>query len=68
MLFPAFVEFTVTKTGNVENTNVLQGVSPEIDKEALRVVSLMSGLWEPGKDKGKSVNVKLTIPVKFALN
>ncbi|MEI7596995.1 MAG: M56 family metallopeptidase [Bacteroidota bacterium] len=62
-----FVGFVVTSNGKVANVSLKRGVNPELDKEALRVVALMDGMWIPGKDKGKQVDVELTIPVNFSL-
>ena len=61
-----FVQFIVDKKGAVTNAKVVRGVDPDLDKEALRVINLMEK-WTPGKNKGKTVKVKYTIPINFAL-
>jgi TonB family protein len=61
------VKFVVTKKGEIAYAKVVTGVSPELDKEALRVVNLMPR-WIPGKQKGTPVNVMFTLPVNFSLN
>ena len=60
------VAFVVNKTGEVEDPVVVRCVSPELDREALRVVRAMPK-WTPGMHKGKPVNVKYTIPISFKL-
>ena len=60
------VKFVVDKEGNVVNPQVIRGVDPFLDKEALRVVSKMPK-WEPGTQNGKKVAVWYTIPVYFKL-
>ena len=60
------VTFVIMKDGSITNAEVVRGVDPLLDKEALRVVNLMPK-WKPGKQRGKAVNVKYTIPVMFRL-
>ncbi|MBK9420414.1 MAG: energy transducer TonB [Flavobacteriales bacterium] len=61
-----YVEFVVEKDGSVEDVSVRRGVSPGLDKEALRAVRSMPK-WSPGKMNGKAVKVRFTIPVDFKL-
>ena len=56
----------IDKEGNVNDIKVLRGVDPLLDNEAIRVIKSMPK-WTPGKQKGKAVNVKYTIPVSFKL-
>lgn len=60
------VQFIVTKEGKVINPVVVRGVTPLLDKEAIRVVTEMPD-WKPGKQRGVSVNVKYSIPIMFRL-
>ena len=60
------VRFVVTTEGGVTDFEVLKGVDPLLDTEAVRVVSLLSG-WKPGAIRGKPVNVFYTLPVTFLL-
>ena len=60
------VQFVVDKDGTITDTKVVRGVSPEIDAEALRVVGMMPK-WNPGKQRGKAVAVKYTLPMMFRL-
>lgn len=61
------VEFIVEKDGTLSNIKVVKSVSPELDGEAIRVMSTMSA-WVPGKQKGEPVRVKFTVPVMFRLS
>lgn len=60
------VRFVVTKTGKVSNVEVMRGVDPSLDREAVRVVEAMPA-WKPGTQKGEAVNVYFTMPIVFKL-
>ena len=60
------VGFTVNEDGSVSDVKVMRSVTPELDKEAVRVVKSMPK-WTPGKLEGKVVKVKYTVPVSFRL-
>lgn len=60
------VQFVVNKDGSIVDAKVLRGVDPYLDKEALRVIGSMPK-WKPGKQRGKPVRVKYTVPVMFRL-
>ena len=60
------VQFVVEKDGSIANARVLRGIDPELDKEAVRVISAMPK-WKPGTQKGEAVRVKYTVPVMFRL-
>ncbi len=60
------VQFVVNSKGKVEDAQVLAGVDPALDKEALRVI-MSSPLWTPGKQSGKAVKVLFTFPINFIL-
>jgi len=59
--------FSIDKKGKIVDKKVLVKLSPEADREALRILSL-SDNWEPGFHDGKSIKTTITIPVKFKLN
>ena len=61
------VTFIVNKDGAIVEGEVVKSVDPLLDAEALRVVNAMPA-WIPGKQKGKPVRVKYTIPVNFRLS
>ena len=60
------VQFVVTREGDITDAAVAKGVDPYLDAEALRVIKSMPK-WKPGKQRGKEVNVKYTLPVQFRL-
>jgi protein TonB len=61
-----FMQFTINSKGEVVDAKVTRGVDPNLDKEALRVVS-SSPLWEPGKQRGRPVNVRFSFSIFFVL-
>ncbi len=60
------VQFVVERDGSISDVHTLRGVNPDLDAEAIRVVSLMPK-WKPGKQRGKAVAVKYTMPIMFRL-
>lgn len=60
------VNFFVDKDGSIGGARVIKSVDPQLDAEALRVVSSMPN-WTPGMQKGKPVRVSYTVPVSFRL-
>ena len=60
------VQFVVGKDGSISDVHTVRSVSPELDAEAVRVVSMMPK-WNPGKQRGKAVSVKYTMPIMFRL-
>ena len=56
----------VERDGTITDVHVARGVDPYLDKEAVRVVQSMPK-WIPGKQNGKAVRVKFTVPVMFRL-
>ncbi len=59
-------QFVVNKDGSIVDVEVVRAVDPSLDKEAIRVIKSMPN-WTPGKQRGKSVRVKYTLPVNFKL-
>lgn len=57
-------QFVVGEDGVIRDVKVLRSVSPELDAEAIRVMNSMPK-WEPGKQDGKPVPVRYTVPVNF---
>jgi protein TonB len=58
--------FTVNKDGSISETEILKGVDPLLDAEAVRIIGLMPK-WTPGKKNGQPVRVRYTVPVTFRL-
>ncbi|WP_254561511.1 energy transducer TonB [Dyadobacter diqingensis] len=61
-----FTSFVVCEDGTLCDYQVIKGVHKSMDEEALRVVSEMSGKWEPGWMRGKKVRVKFNLPINFS--
>lgn len=63
-----YVEFVVNKEGEVTDAKVVRGVSngSGLDKEALRVIKGLPK-WKPGKQAGRAVPVRFTLPIKFTI-
>ena len=60
------VDFIIGKDGKVYDVKVVRGVSPELDAEAVKVISA-SPKWKPGRFAGEKVRVSMTVPVEFRL-
>ena len=59
--------FTVKEDGSIADVNIVRGISPSLDAEAVRVLSGMPR-WEPGMQNGKAVATLYTVPVMFKLD
>lgn len=58
--------FVVERDGSITDVQVVRGVDPSLDKEAIRVIQSMPK-WKPGKQRGSAVRVRFTLPVVFRL-
>jgi hypothetical protein len=56
----------VSEDGSVTDVNVVRGVSPGLDREAVRVVKMLPK-FKPGRQQGKPVKVYYNLPVVFKL-
>lgn len=61
-----FVTALIEKDGMISNVELLKGIGGGCDEEALRVIKSMP-TWNPGKQRGKPVRVRVTMPITFAL-
>lgn len=61
------VEFIIEKDGRVTNVLVVNGVSDDIDAEAVKVI-LASPKWKPAKLNGENVRVKTAVAIDFKLS
>jgi TonB family protein len=59
-----FVQFIVMKDGKLNDVKVVKGIGAGCDEEAVRVIR-EGPAWSPGKQRGKEVNVRMILPVKF---
>lgn len=60
------VDFIIDKDGKVTDVRVVRGVDPDLDEEAVRVISA-SPKWKPGRMNGQKVRTSVTVPVEFRL-
>jgi len=60
------VQYMIDKEGAVRQAKVMRGVSPDLDREALRVTNLITG-WTPATQNGKPIDRMVTMPVQFKL-
>jgi len=60
-----YIEARIDKNGNIIDAIVKKGLGAGLDEEALNAVK--STKFIPGKQRGKAVNVKMVIPIKFVL-
>lgn len=61
------VSFIVEADGSISNCEVVGKCTPELDAEAIRVVSNMPK-WIPGRSGGAPVRCTYTLPISFKLN
>ncbi len=59
-------QFVVNRDGSIVDVEVVRGVDKSLDAEAVRVIKSMPK-WSPGKQRGKAVRVKYSLPVNFRL-
>jgi protein TonB len=59
-------QFVVNRDGSIVDIEVVRSVDKSLDAEAIRVIKNMPK-WSPGKQRGKTVRVKYTLPVNFRL-
>lgn len=60
------IQFVIDRNGNVTQVQLVKGIGGGCDQEALRVIKGMPA-WTPGKQQGRPVSVRYTLPVKFKL-
>ncbi len=61
-----YVQFVVDKLGQPTDFKILRGIGAGCDEEAVRVVQ-SAPAWNPGKQRGKAVRQRYTIPINFKL-
>lgn len=60
------VSVIIEKDGSLSNVSVAKSVDPSLDREAMRIVKSMPK-WNPGRQNGRAVRVRLNIPIAFRL-
>ena len=61
-----FVMFVIEPDGSVSNAQVMRGVHPLLDEEAVKVIK-SSPLWKPGLQREVPVRVRFSITVEYLL-
>jgi len=62
-----YVVFVVNTDGSIQDVEILRGIGGGCDEEAMRVVKAAPN-WEPGKQRGRPVRVKMRLPIRFKLS
>jgi len=62
-----YVAFVVDAVGTISDIEVERGVSPELDREAKRMMRKMPK-WVAGEAAGKKVPTRCRLPIVFTLN
>lgn len=62
-----FIQFVVEKDGTLSDVKAVKGISEECDLEAIRVIKSYPK-WNPGKQRGIPVRVRMILPIYFKLN
>jgi protein TonB len=60
-------EFVLDDFGKIKDIQLIKGLNPALNNEAMRVLNKMPD-WKPGKLDGKFVWVSYRIPFKFTLD
>jgi len=60
------LSFVVSKTGEISEIQVIKSLGGGTDEEAMRVVKTMPK-WTPGKQNGRAVPVRYTLPVRYTI-
>ncbi len=61
------VTFVVDTQGNMSDVAIEKGVRADLDKEALRVVSLLDSGWVPAMKDGRPITVQYFLPISFGM-
>jgi protein TonB len=60
-----FVGFVINENGVPQDLSIIKGIGYGCDEEAMRVIALTK--WNPGKQRGRPVKVRMVQPVNFSL-
>jgi TonB family protein len=61
------VSFVITPSGKIENPEIVEGLSHGCNEEVMRLMALMPP-WTPGRQDGKPVAVRYSLPLQFRMN
>ncbi len=60
------VQFVVDEKGKIGNISIINSTHPIFNEEAIRAVKTLPGKFKPGRNQGKPVKVRYTVPINFA--
>jgi protein TonB len=60
------LKFVVNPDGSVGKTEIIRGIDPLLDQEAVRVIGILPR-FKPGKQNGVAVAVWYSVPVNFRI-
>jgi protein TonB len=61
-----FVHFIIDEDGSLSDVKVVRGIGAGCDEEVIRIVN-KSPKWNPGKQRGRPVRVRMMLPITFKL-
>ncbi|MEP2026993.1 MAG: energy transducer TonB [Reichenbachiella sp.] len=61
-----YVQFVVNSEGKISDVVTIKGIGSGCDEEAARILSQAPD-WNPGKQRGKPVSVRMVLPITFKL-
>ena len=61
-----YTTFLIEESGFLSNIEILKGVHPSLDAEAVRVIQMMPK-WKPGMIDGDNVKVQFNLPINFII-
>lgn len=59
--------FTVAKNGVIDSAKILEGISPDVDKQVLAAINSSGKSWTPGKLNGKYVSVRMVVELRYGV-
>lgn len=62
-----YVQFVIGKDGGISEVEVLKGIGAGCDEEAIRVIR-EGPKWKPGRQSGRTVKVRMRLPIRFRLS
>ena len=61
------VKFTVSPTGELTDFTIINGVSPQINDEVIRILQTTKGMWMPGYNNNEPVAMEKEVSVAFKI-
>ena len=61
------LQFAIDTDGSMKDIQLIRGIHPDLDAEALRVLNSCTEKWTPGMQDGQPVKVTYVFPIVFKL-